>query len=226
MTSRDEQRRKRRSDSFRRDEADEADNWLAGLRGSGRGEPDPFAAPPADPGPFDRSGSFDRPGPLERPGPFDRGGPDRGGLDHGSPDRGGLDRGGFDRGSSDRGGLDRGGLDRGSSDRGGFDRGGLDRPVPSSLERSDSFERPPLDRGDAADRTTAIQRPRRGERGDGYDGIGESRGGRDDSPSGVFSPSGLPPAPPPGRPNFDAPAGRRRAADEAPGGAFGRPGDA
>ncbi|MEV4132623.1 hypothetical protein AB0J72_10720 [Dactylosporangium sp. NPDC049742] len=43
MTSGNEQRRKRRSDSFRRDEADEADNWLAGLRGSG---PDPFTAPP------------------------------------------------------------------------------------------------------------------------------------------------------------------------------------
>ncbi|MFB9184397.1 hypothetical protein ACFFX1_40265 [Dactylosporangium sucinum] len=61
MTSGNEQRRKRRSDSFRRDEADEADNWLAGLRGSGRGEPDPFAAPPPpEPAPFEHP-AFDAP---------------------------------------------------------------------------------------------------------------------------------------------------------------------
>ncbi|WP_344616010.1 hypothetical protein [Dactylosporangium salmoneum] len=235
MTSRDEQRRKRRSDSFRRDEADEADNWLAGLRGSGRGEPDPFAAPPADPGSFDRSGSFDRPGPPERSGSFDRPGP----LERsGSFDRPGpLERpGSFDRGAPDRPGppsVERpGSFDRGAPERpgppsverpGSFDRGAPDRPGAPSTDRSGSFERPPLDRGDAADRTTAIQRPRRG------DGTGESRGGRrgrDDSPSGVFGPSGLPPAPPPGRPNLDAPAGRRRAADDSPSGSFGRPGDA
>ena len=43
MVYRYEQRRKRRSDSSRRYEADEADNWFAGLRRSG---PDPFSAPP------------------------------------------------------------------------------------------------------------------------------------------------------------------------------------
>ncbi|MEV8511157.1 hypothetical protein [Dactylosporangium sp. NPDC051484] len=187
MTSRDEPRRKRRSDSFRQDEADEADNWLAGLRGGGRGEPDPFAAPPPEPAPFDRPGpppgSFDRPGPPERSESFEHPGP---------------------------------------------------------LERSGSFDRPgPLERPGAADRTTAIERPRAPERPGGYEGSGESRapgapprGGwssHDDSPSGVFGPSALPPAPPPARPNLDgwsapeaAPAGRRRAADDSPAGTFGR----
>ncbi|MER7001770.1 hypothetical protein ABT297_01790 [Dactylosporangium sp. NPDC000555] len=199
MTSRDEPRRKRRSDSSRQDEADEADNWLAGLRGGGRGEPDPFAAPPPEPAPFDRPGpppgSFDHPGPPERSGSFDRPGP---------PEW----------------------------------SGSFDRPGPP--ERSGSFDRPgPPERPDAADRTTAIQRPRAADRPGGYEGSGESRapgapprGGRrsnDDSPSGVFGPSALPPAPPPGRPNLDgwsapeaAPSGRRRAADDSPGGTYGR----
>ncbi|WP_238007592.1 hypothetical protein KZZ52_56275 [Dactylosporangium sp. AC04546] len=67
MTSGNEQRRKRRSDSFRRDEADEADNWLAGLRGSGRGEPDPFSAPPPpEPAPFEHP-AFDAPPPPPPP---------------------------------------------------------------------------------------------------------------------------------------------------------------
>nr|BFE65053.1 hypothetical protein GCM10020063_095790 [Dactylosporangium thailandense] len=244
MTSRDEQRRKRRSDSFRRDEADEADNWLAGLRGSGRGEPDPFAGPPDPfdrpgppdrsgsfdfdrPDPMDRSGSFDRPGPLDRLGPADRPGP---------PDRSGS----FDRpGRMERSGTG----ERAAS----FER-------PGRMERSGTGERA----GDF-DRTTAIRRPGADSRsgadsrpGDprGGDPRGDSRTGdireprtgdtrrgrrsRDDSPSGVFGPGSLPPAAPPSRPaNVDGwstpdasapPAGRRRAADDdSPSGVYGRP---
>ncbi|MFG2038201.1 hypothetical protein [Dactylosporangium sp. NPDC048998] len=84
-----------------------------------------------------------------------------------------------------------------------------------------------------------MERPRSADRPGGYDGSGESRapgspqrGGRrsrDDSPSGVFGPSALPPAPPPARPNLDgwsapeaAPSGRRRGTADSPGGTYGR----
>ncbi|MGI5245609.1 hypothetical protein [Dactylosporangium sp. CA-139066] len=179
MTSRDEQRRKRRSDSFRRDEADEADNWLAGLRGSGRGEPDPFAAAPPPIRPFDR------PGPPESPDSFDR---------TTSPQRPRSDRDPFDSGSGSGPGSGSGEF-RGS--------------VPGSGSGSGEF------RGSGS-------APARGRRS------------RDDSPSGVFGPGALPPAPPPARPNIEAwsstpdaptsPAGgRRRAAeDDSPSGSFGR----
>ncbi|WP_432980292.1 hypothetical protein [Dactylosporangium sp. CA-233914] len=208
MTSRDEQRRKRRSDSFRRDEADEADNWLAGLRGSSRSEPDPFAAPPSGPppAPFEGSSAYDGLRSLDRPEQPGR--PDR-------PDR--ADR----VGRADRlgrpeqpGRLERSGTgERAAS----FDR-------PDRLERSGTGER-----AVSFDRTTAIQRP-------GSGGQPRGRRAREDSPSGVFGPGALPPAPPPARPanvdGWSAPeattpitTGRRRAAeDDSPSGVYGRPG--
>jgi hypothetical protein len=212
MSSRDEQRRKRRSDSFRRDEADEADNWLAGLRGSGGGDPDPFTGGPPEPAafdrldPLDRSGSFDRPGPLDRPAAFDR----PGAADRTAP---------FDRtGAADRTAP----FDR----TGPLGRSGpLDRP--SSVDRTGSFDRTgALDRPGAADRTTSIQRSRAAD----APGEPRRRRARDDSPSGVFGPSALPPAPPPARPNLEgwstpeAPTapGRRRAVDDTPSGVYGR----
>ena len=48
MTYGNEPRRKRSTGPSRRDETDEADNWLAGLRGGRGDEPDPFSSP-ADP---------------------------------------------------------------------------------------------------------------------------------------------------------------------------------
>jgi hypothetical protein len=165
MTSRDEQRRKRRADSFRRDEADEADNWLAGLRGGGRGEPDPFTAPP----PFDElERSAERSGSFERPRGYD--GPPRGYGGPGGPDGG-----------------------------------------------SDAFPGP----GGPPSRGRGAEPPARSRRARG-----------DDSPSGVFSSSALPPAPPPARPSLDARVapdatqfgGRRRVRDDdSPSGTFTRP---
>ncbi|WP_432831882.1 hypothetical protein [Dactylosporangium sp. CA-092794] len=243
MGSRDEQRRKRRSDSFRQDEADEADNWLAGLRGSGRGEPDPFAAPPPDAGPYDRdrsgppSGSFDRPGPP--PGPLDRPSRPSGSFDRSGPPSGSFDRPGpLDRPAPpDRTtALDR---PRGYDD--GLDRPGpLDRPASpdrtTGLDRprgyDDGLDRPgPLDRPAPPDRTTAIERPRGFDDGDSRGSSARGRRSRGDSPSGVYGPSALPPAPPPARPNLDgwsapeaAPAGGRRRAtdDDSPSGVYGR----
>ncbi|WP_433052410.1 hypothetical protein [Dactylosporangium sp. CS-033363] len=100
---------------------------------------------------------------------------------------------------------------------------------PSRMERSGTSER-----AASFDRTTAIKRPARG--GDaprtGEPRTGETRGrrSREDSPSGVFGPGSLPPAPPPSRPanvdgwsTPDATPGRRRAQDDdSPSGVYGR----
>lgn len=221
MTSRDEQRRKRRSDSFRRDEADEADNWLAGLRGSSRGEPDPFSAPPPDPFDFDgpgpgrlersgtgeRAGSFDRPDPMDRSGSFDR----TTALRRVGPDS--------------RTGPDPRTGDVRPDPRTGDLRSDPRTGDPRSDPRSGDLRSDP--RG--GDPRTGDLRDARG--GDPRTGGVRGRRARDDSPSGVFGPGALPPAPPPARPaNVDgwstpdatAPGGRRRAADDSPSGTFGR----
>ncbi|WP_433210911.1 hypothetical protein ACQP00_49265 [Dactylosporangium sp. CS-047395] len=275
MTSRDEQRRKRRSDSFRRDEADEADNWLAGLRGSGRGEPDPFSAPPPDPydaPPFDsfdgpgrspEGRSFDAPGRMERSGTseraFDRPGrssSDAPGRPFDGPSRSSSDPAGrMERSGTSERAFD--GPGRSSSDAPGrMERSGTSERAfdgPSRMERSGTSERAfdgpgrmersgTSERAASFDRTTAIKRPSRSDArtGDPRTGdlreprTGDTRGrrSREDSPSGVFGPGSLPPAPPPSRPaNVDGwstpdatgTPGRRRAQDDdSPSGVYGR----
>ncbi|GAA3450049.1 hypothetical protein [Dactylosporangium matsuzakiense] len=243
MTSRDEQRRKRRSDSFRRDEADEADDWLAGLRGSSRGEPDPFE--PAGPDPRDLddhrfdgpAGAYDRP--LERPARMERSGEVRAARtgDIREPRTGdvrgrraaddspsGIYTTGDIRGrraadDSPSGvyttGDIRGRRSAGDSPSGVFGPGSLPpAPPPARPANVDGWSAP-----DAS--TTSTGRRRRAE--DDSPG-GAYRRSADDSPSGVYrrsaddSPSGVY-----RRSAEDSPSGvSRRAADDSPSGVYRR----
>ncbi|MFI5913447.1 hypothetical protein [Dactylosporangium sp. NPDC051541] len=221
MTSRDEQRRKRRSDSFRRDEADEADDWLAGLRGGGRGEPDPFGPGSPDPRDLDdrrrddrefedrrfageRPGSYDRP--LERPDRMERSGTGERAVS-------------FDRTTA------------------------IPIRRPAGDPRTGDIREPRT--GDVREpRGGEVREPRTGDvrgrraRDDSPSGVystGDVRGRqpRDESPSGVFGPGALPPARPPARPaNVDgwstpdasttSGGRRRRVEDDSPSGVYGR----
>ncbi|UWZ36032.1 hypothetical protein Drose_33985 [Dactylosporangium roseum] len=190
MTSGNEPRRKRRADSFRRDEADEADNWLAGLRGTGRGEPDPFAAPPPEPAPFD-SPAFDPP-------PFDRGAfpPAPGGQD--GPGRSGGRR------SRDREESPSGGFGRADSPSGVFS--------PASLPPAPPPARPALP--DATEMIGGRRRARDDDSPSGTFGRTESPSGTFGRavPPPARPPLGeqLPTAP------AEARGGRRRARDDEP----------
>ncbi|MEV0127501.1 hypothetical protein AB0H83_03410 [Dactylosporangium sp. NPDC050688] len=225
MTSGNEQRRKRRSDSFRRDEADEADNWLAGLRGSG---PDPFSAPPPA---FDEPG-FDGGPHGGRPG---RSRPDDSPSGSFRPPRDDSPSGSF-RAAPPAGprvpeGPAGGGRRRA---RGDDPPSGSFRP-PRDDSPSGSF-RPPRDDSPSGsfrvprdDSPSGVFRPLRDDTAGGAfrpvrDEPTGPRAGRGDSPSGVFT---RPAAPPPARAAIEPPlpveptppGGRRRArADEPSGG--------
>ncbi|MFF5230056.1 hypothetical protein [Dactylosporangium sp. NPDC000521] len=226
MTSGNEQRRKRRSDSFRRDEADEADNWLAGLRGSG---PDPFTAPPPpsfDEPAFDdlRGGRDGRSRPDDSPSGSFRAPRDDSPSGSFRAPRDDSPSGSFRAPRDSGGGPVR--SPRDDSPSGVFRASAVPPPAgprapeggrrraPGDDSPSGTF-RAPRDSGGSPARSPRDDSPSGSFRAPRDSGGGPARSPRDDSPSGSFR-----------TPRDDSPSGSFRAPrDDSPSGSFRTPRD-